>query len=264
MAKLDESTYQKEFLDLFDKETRREITYPDMRKDILPWGVRFVRPAPGMSFIKYFSLDERTADTAILEQIDYFKNTDQPFSWIVFDHDTPGDMKERLRAHGFEPDEPGAVMVLDLNDASAELWTPVQADVRRITRREQLGDVISILEQVWGGNFEWIWDRMGSQLEIPGYLSIYTAYVEDQPASVGWIHYPPQSQFAGLFGGSTVTEQRGHGFYKAILAQRTQDALARGRHYLIVEAGSMSQQIVARYGFRHLSTAQDFKAPTNH
>jgi len=263
MAKPDSLLNRMALLDLFDKEMRREIIYPDMRKDVLPWGVRFVRPSPGMSFIQYYSLDKSTADAAIQEQIDYFKEADQPFSWTVYDHDLPGDMKERLLAYGFEPDEPGAVMILGMNETPAELLATVKADIRQITQREQLGDVISVLERVWGGNFGWIWDRMGSHLEIPGYLSIYAAYVEDQPTSVGWIYYPPKSQFAGLFGGSTITEQRGHGFYKAILSKRIQDALVRGKHYLVIEAGPMSQPIVARHGFHQLSLAQDFKAPAD-
>ena len=34
--------------------------------------VRFVRAAPGMSFVLYSDLDEKTADVIIDDQIDYF------------------------------------------------------------------------------------------------------------------------------------------------------------------------------------------------
>jgi hypothetical protein len=246
---------------LFDQEMRQGITYPDLRKEILPWGVRFIRPAPGMSFIRYFSPDKNNADATIQEQLDYFKTNNEPFSWTVFEHDAPRDMKERLVNYGFEPDEPGAVMLLDVSKASPILLEPSEVDIRQITHRSELGDVIKILEQVWGGNFEWIWERLGNHLAIPGYLSIYVAYIENAPASVGWIYYHTRSQFASLFGGSTVVGLRGRGLYTALLACRVQEARQRRVRYLTVETSPMSQPIVASHGFWQLSTAQDFIAP---
>jgi hypothetical protein len=244
---------------LFDEEMRRGITYPDMRKDILPWGVRFVRPAPGMSFITYYQLDERSAEAAIQEQIAYFKALDQPFSWTVYDHDAPAGMEERLLAHGFEEEEPGALMVLDLSRAPAALFEPTEADIRPIDQRAGLEDVIHVMEGVWGGNFDWMRERMGVHLEIPGYLNIYAAYIEDQPASAGWVYFHPGSPFASLFGGSTLAEWRGRGLYSAILARRAQEAQRRGVHYLTVETSPMSRPIVEKHGFWQLSAARDFK-----
>jgi hypothetical protein len=263
---------RQDLLALFDQEMRRELIYPDLRKDVLPWGVRHVRPAPGKSFISYYQLNENTADAAIQEQIEYFHGINQPFEWIVYDHDTPLDMKSRLAAHGFEPDEPAALMLLDLESAPTVLLEPPQVDLRAITRREGLDDVIQVLEQVWGGSFAWVTERLGSHLEIPGYLNVYVAYVDDQPASVGWVYYHTGDQltqgsyfaqgshFARLFGGSTVAELRGRGLYTAILAQRAQESLQRGVRYLTVEAGPMSQPILAKHGFWQLDTVHDFTA----
>jgi len=249
-------------LSQFDQEMRRGITYPDMHKDTLLWGVRFVRPAPGMSFIAYHRLDESNADAAIQEQLEYFKVNKQLFSWIVYDHDQPVDMKQRLVAHGFQPDEPGALMVLDLSTRNTTLLEPSGFDIRQITQRAGLGDVIAVLEQVWGSNFDWVWERLGNHLGIPGYLTLYIAYVADAPASVGWVYFHQSSQFASLFGGSTVGEQRTRGLYTAILARRVQEARQRGKRYLTVETSPMSQPMVARYGFWKLSTSQDFIAPS--
>lgn len=252
---------QQEILALFDREMRQEITYPDMRKDRLPWGVRFVRPAPGMSFIGYHHLDKDSTAAAIAEQIAFFKDCNQPFSWSVYAHDAPADLETRLVAQGFTPDDPAALMVVDLHEVQPILLKPTEVDIRRITRREQLGDVIQVLEQVWDNHFDWIWDRLGNHLEIQGYLSIYVAYVENIPTSVGWTYYHTGSHFASLFGGSTLTRLRGRGYYTAILAQRVQEAKQRGYRYLVVETTPLSQAIVSRYGFWQLSTAQDFIAP---
>jgi GNAT superfamily N-acetyltransferase len=250
-------------LDLFDREQRIQSQYPDMRKDVLPDVadpriVRFVRPAPGRSFVLYSDLSAVDADAAIEEQIDYFTTHDLPFSWAAFDHDTPTDLVDRLVARGFEADDREAVMMLDLGDAPAPLLQPVAADVRPITQRDELADVIRVVEHVWGSDFNWITERMGSHLEIPGYLNIYAAYADDEPACVGWIYFPPESQFANLRGGSTLPAYRRRGLYTAILAVRVQEALQRGRRYLVIDTSPMSRPIVAHQGFQLLAYAQDF------
>ena len=240
-------------LKLFDQKQRIDIEIPDMRKDVLPHVVRFVRPAPGMSFILYSWLEDADVDAVIQEQIAYFSQNEQPFEWSVYEHDTPADLKERLVAHGFEMDERDAVMVLDLEDAPAGLLAPVTADVRTITNRDQLGVVITVLEAVWGGDFSWVTERLGSHLEIPGYLNVYVAYVDDEPACVGWIYFHQDSQFAGLNAGSTLPDYRKRGLYTAVLAIRAQEAIRRGYRFLTVDAGPMSRPIVAKHGFELLT-----------
>ena len=244
-----------EILALFDRQQRIEIEYPDMRKEVLPHVTRFVRPAPGMSFILHSRLNETNADAAIQEQIAYFTQLDQPFEWKVYDYDTPPDLRDRLVAHGFEPDDPDAVMVLDMQAAPSTLLAPVEADVRRIIERGQLEDVIRVEEQVWGRNFDWITTRLGNHLEIPGYLSVYVAYVDGHPACAGWVYYHRNSQFASLWGGSTVPAYRQRGLYTAVLARRVQEAVERGYRFLTIDASPMSLPIVANHGFQLLTCA---------
>jgi hypothetical protein len=244
-----------EILALFDQEERINKEYPDMRKEVLPHVVRFVRPGPGMSFILYSNVDEHNADQVIEEQIAYFRPHDGPFSWDHYDHDSPPDLLERLRAHGFQPDEDGAVMVLDLQDAPAELLEPRQAgaDVRHLTDLAQLEDVIAIESQVWGSSFDWMRQRFAGHLAIPGYLSIYIAYVDNVPVCAGWTFYQPNGRFAGLYGGSTVEKYRKQGLYTAVLAIRVQEAIERGYRFLTIDASPMSEPIVAKHGFRLLT-----------
>lgn len=243
-----------EILALFDKEQRIEIEYPDMEKQALPHLVRFVRPAPGMSFVLYSHLDEGNVDAVIEEQIAYFSANNQPFEWKVYAHDKPPDLKDRLAAYGFKREDADAVMVLDLRGAPPTLLEPVTADVRPITAGA-LDDVITVEEQVWGGNFEWIRQRMGKHLEVPGYLSVYVGYVDNKPACTGWIYFHTNSRFASLWGGSTVPANRKRGLYTAVLATRVQEAIGRGYRFLTIDAGPMSRPIVAKHGFRQVTEA---------
>lgn len=243
---------------IFNQDQRINIEYPDMRKDVLPQVTRFVRPAPGMSFILHSRVDEHNADGVIAEQIAYFAAINQAFNWKVYDYDTPSDLYDRLLAQGFEGDDPEAIMVLDLDEAPEALLAPVTADVRRLTQRDEIKDAIRVESQVWSGNFDWMTNRLGSHLEMPGYLNLYVAYVDNEPASTGWIYFHPGSeQFASLWGGSTVERCRGRGLYTALLAVRVQEARRRGYRYLCIDASPMSQPIVARHGFQLLTYARD-------
>jgi hypothetical protein len=252
-----------ELLEKFDREQRIDITFPDMRKETTPRIVRFLRDPPGMSFVLYSKLDEDVADAVIAEQIADFRERQLPFEWKLYDHDRPADLRQRLLDQGFTAQDPDAVMVLELAEAPATLRAPVAADVRPITEREQLEDAIHILEAVYGGDFSWVRRRLGDHLAVPDYVSIYVAYVADEPACVGWTYFHPDSSFASLWGGSTVPHLRRRGLYSAVLAARVQEALRRERRYLTIDAGPMSRPLVARHGFALLTHAHacNWQAP---
>lgn len=254
-------------LPLFDREVRLDIEYPGTTKEVLlnaagqPRLVRFTRPAPGRSFVIYHHLTADEADAEIEAQMAYFTERQLPYDWRVFGHDAPADLRARLLAHGWVPEDEDAIMLLDLAAAPPALLAPVSAEVRAITTRAQLADVIAVMEGVWGGTFAWITERLGSHLDIPGYLEVYAAYVEGRPACAAWVYLPPHTQFASLWAGSTLPAYRGQGLYTALLATRVQSARRRGYRYLTIGAGPMSRPIVARHGFEQLTTAQSFDVP---
>lgn len=249
-----------EILTLYDREERRETEFPDMVKEVFPGVIRFVRAAPEMSFVLYTDLDETTADAAIDDQLAFFLGNRQPFEWKVFAHDRPADMVERLVARGLQAEGPDAIMVLDLNAVPETLLRPPAADVRRLTDPAQLADIVTVLEPVWGESFDWVHERLGKHMMTPGLLSVYVAYVDAAPACAGWVYYSP-SQFASLWGGSTLEAYRGRGLYTALMAARVQEARERGRRYVTVDAGPMSKPILARHGFEVMTyaTACEYK-----
>jgi GNAT superfamily N-acetyltransferase len=240
---------------LYDRALRQEIRYGHTRREVAGGVIRHVAEPPRLNFVLYSDLDESNADAAIQEQIAFFRQLGRPFEWKVYDHDRPADLRERLLRHGFIADEPDTIMVLDLEEAPAPLLQPVEADVRRLAHPQQLDDVLSILSGVYENDFDWVYPQLGGDMARPDYLSIYVAYVNDIPASTAWIYYYPDSQFAGLWGGSTLALYRRLGLYSALLAARVQEALRRGVRYLTIDASEMSRPIVSRHGFRLLARA---------
>lgn len=249
----------------YDKDLRLRIMYPEARKEITNNVVRFVRKAPGMNFVSFTIANESRLHQAIHQELDYFLPLDQPFTWKVYDHDLLPSLKDELVTHGFVPDDdPAAVMILDVKRAPALVLPnqPVPADIRRIDTLAGLQDVIHVLDKVWGGHNTWVNDRLGGHLQIPGYLSVYVAYVDAgkvrQPASIAWTYFP-RGQFATLFAGSTIAEYRKQGLYTSLLETRLNEIRERGYRYAVVEAGAMSKPIVAKHGFQHLTTVYDYE-----
>ncbi len=247
-----------EILKLYDKDLRQLVEYPEARKEVTADVARFIREAPGMNFVSYTFADETRLDEVVRNEAAYFAPLNQPFTWKVYDHDPLPNVGKILKSNGFVRDEDkGDVMILDVENAPAQLLEPVTADIRRITEPEGLKDIIFVLDSVWGGSNTWVNGRLGGHLEVPGYLSVYAAYVDNVPASIGWTYFP-KGHFATLFAGSTLPEHRGRGLYTSILATRVQEIRARGYRYAVVEAGDMSKPIVQKHGFEYLTTTWDY------
>jgi GNAT superfamily N-acetyltransferase len=243
----------------YDQDLRLRIMYPEARKEITRDVVRIIRKSPGMNVVAFTFANEARLDNVIDRELDYLIPMNQPFTWKVYDHDLLPSLKDKLAARGFTgDDDPAAVMVLDVKNTPALLSQPNAADIRRIDTVEGLQDVIHVLDTVWGGHNSWVNERLGGHLEVPGYLSVYAAYVEKRPASIAWTYFP-HGHFATLFAGSTVAEYRNQGLYTSLLATRLKEIRERGYRYAIVEAGAMSKPIVAKHGFQHLTTVYDYE-----
>ena len=79
---------------------------------------------------------------------------------------------------------------------------------------------------------------------------VYLAYVDGEPVARGSAAFSEHA--VALFGGSTLPEARGRGAYRALVAARWEDAVARGTPTLITQASPMSRPILNQLGFREL------------
>lgn len=246
-----------EVLALYDQEQRRDIEYPDARREEAPPVIRGIDHFGYQSFINYSELEGQDVDKVIDEQIRYFESLGHDFEWKVFSHDYPPDLKDRLSTRGFEIGETDTILVFDLQTAPDRLLQPVSQDVRRILDPAGVDDVMAVQNTVWNEDLNWLGDRLRQQLdEQADYVSVYVAYVDERPVSSAWITFH-KGHFAGLWGGSTLEAYRGQGWYTALLAARVQEARARGVRYLTIDASPMSRPIVEKSGFQAIATATE-------
>ena len=240
---------------LYDQDQRIDVEYPGMRREVTPDVVRHIDTSDTREGMVVFSqLNEANAEDIICDQVSYFESIGQDFEWKVYDYDKPTDLKEKLGSYGFIVEEAEALVVLDLNDAPEIFWQPVRHQVQRIVNPEKLVDVQTVEQQVWNEDSSWVVDYLGDALRnYPKQMSVYVAYVGEQPASAAWIYFPAHSHFASLWGGSTVSGFRKQGLYTALLAVRAQEAKARHVRYLSVDASAMSRPILEKFGFEMIA-----------
>lgn len=240
---------------LYTDHERIQAKSPDMHREALPNLIRHIPVEAGdCGAVLYSRLDAADADAAIRAQIAYFEQLGCDFEWKHYDYDTPPDLKARLAAHGFELEESETIMALPLAQTPAALLQPVTHDVRRIHDPDELAAIRRIKAEVRGEERDFVTHFLRLTLtQTPERISVYVAYADKTPVACGWIFFPTESPFASLWGGSTLAEHRKQGFYTALLAVRVQEALARGKQHLTIDASPMSRPIVERFGFIRLA-----------
>ena len=244
---------------IYDQDQRFDVVYPDTRREVVDGIlVRHVQTSGRrLGWILYSHLAAGNVDAVIDQQLAYFRNIVPEFEWKVYSHDQPPDLIERLVARGFEAREPAdAIMVLDMQALPDALNQPVPGTIRRITDPDEIPVTVTVLTDVWKEDFTPLGEELAAQMrQTPDVLDLYAAFVDGKPVSVAWGQYAPDSQFVGLWGGSTLPDYRKQGFYTGLLAARAREAQARGRRFLTVDASPMSRPILERFGFVNIAMA---------
>jgi GNAT superfamily N-acetyltransferase len=166
-------------------------------------------------------------------------------TWEIGTHATPPDLVDRLRGLGLIDDsEPLAIgMVLDSPPAQEP---PADVEVRRATTPQEHYESACIAAVAFG-----MPEPLRRDKDEPDPNNVvYLAYLDGQPIARASAAFGEHG--VSLFGGSTLPEARGRGAYRALVAARWEDAVARGTPLLVTQAGKMSRPILERLGFRAL------------
>ena len=213
--------------------------------------------------VVYSDLDANTADAAIQAQITYFQGLGADFEWKLYSHDEPADLDARLRAAGFEADDPETVFVAEITrlaDAGLSETLPEGVTLRPVTTAADADLVGRAHDAAFGSGGERARDRALARLNAdPETVWTWLAMAGDEPVSAARMLLHPGTGFASLWGGGTAPEWRGRGIYRALVAQRMRVAVAAGCEYLQVDASEMSRPILERLGFRALSVTTPYE-----
>lgn len=249
-----------QILNLLDAE-RQTVVYPGITRSSNAGVIKDVSADGESAEIVYSALSPDEADAAIRRELQTARNAGQELEWKLYGHDQPADLAERLVAAGFTADVRESFMVFPADVASVRRFGNLNPSrhIRQIYDRDGLRDYQTITEEVYGRSFERQIEQFAFMLENhPASLSIYVAYVGDEPAACGRVYFHSSSRFAGLFGGSTRERFRRRGLFTQIVAARLHEAVRRGVAYVCVDALPSSEPILAKRGFEAVTYTQPF------
>jgi GNAT superfamily N-acetyltransferase len=251
----------------YDEQMRGAPPHP-------PVGVRYEQDGPVLRIVGQFrgfisaprDVGVRGADLdqLIARQRDYFAARGEAVEWKTRAHDEPADLTGRLRAAGFVPEEQETVLIGLTRDMATEPVVPDGIAIRQVTSDHDLRRIAAMESVVWEQDWSWLGDDLIARVgAAPDQIAVLVAEAagdgnDGQVVSAAWLVYRPGSEFAGLWGGSTLREWRGRGIYRALVATRANLAAARGVRYLHVDASDDSAPILRRLGFRAVTTTTPY------
>ncbi|MFJ2204370.1 GNAT family N-acetyltransferase [Streptomyces microflavus] len=251
--------------DLFDREMR-EHARPDGP------GVRVERSGPVVRQVggpddwngvvwSDPELDAAGADAAIAAQIEHCTALGLPdFEWKLYAHDRPTGLGDRLRAAGFEPEEPETLLVAPAGLSAGPVELPEGVTLRPVTDAAGAELMARAHERAFGTDGARLLHQVLRRLEEAPeeFVAVMAVDGEGEPVCSGRMELHPGTGFAGLWGGGTVAAWRGKGIYRALVAHRARIAAERGYRYLQVDATDMSAPILRRLGFTELGTTTPY------
>jgi GNAT superfamily N-acetyltransferase len=219
---------------------------------------------PGQrGFVTYVDLDGVDGDeldALIARQRDFYDARGEAVEWKLHGHDRPADLPDRLIAAGFVPDEPETVVIGAIGPLLAgRAPVPDGIRLREVTAEEDLWRIAAMEEAVWGEDQSYLAVGLRAELEAdPDSVTIVVAEAGDEMVSAGWVRYIHETEFATLWGGSTLAPWRQRGVYRALLAHRADLARQRGHSLLEVDASPDSRPILERSGFVAVTTTTPY------
>ncbi|WP_210503084.1 GNAT family N-acetyltransferase [Nocardioides xinjiangensis] len=187
------------------------------------------------------------------------------FEWKTRGHDRPADLGDRLVAHGLVPEPVETVMVGEASKLAVEVPLEDTPAGPVVVRRIEPGpgaeaDVTRMLEAqeaVFGtGRGPSVRSSL-AELEA-GESEFWIAEVGGRVVSGGRLTPVAGTDFAGIWGGSTLPELRGRGIYRALVAARARSAVSRGIRLIHSDCTDMSRPILQRAGLKAVTTTTPY------
>ncbi len=238
-----------------DAEVRRATVLEEagpILRGVFSWG----------GFVTYRDLgglEGGALDALIADTVRWFRDEHRVdrFEWKTRGHDLPGDLPERLLAHGLVAEPRETVMIGEASALAVDVALPAGAEVSRVTDRDDLARLQDLQEAVFQDDHgSWL-DEAWAEVEQDT-AEYWWVTVDGTPVSAGKLEPVPGTEFAGIWGGGTLEEWRGRGLYRALTAARARSAQARGVRFLHSDSTDMSRPILERSGLVPVTTTTPY------
>jgi hypothetical protein len=221
------------------------------------------------AFVSYESLEElgtlEAVEALIEETVAYFSAIPQveEFEWKTRGHDWPPELDGLLRRHGLEPEELETVMVGEADKLAVDIDLPDGLVVRRVDdlaepeREAVIREAAAMQREVFGGgpSADQVLERL---VRMQGRETFWVAEADGRVVSAGRLNRVEDTEFAGLWGGATLSQWRGKGIYRALTAARARFAMSEGVRYMHSDCSPMSRPILERSGLIAVTTTTPY------
>jgi ribosomal protein S18 acetylase RimI-like enzyme len=203
-------------------------------------------------------LDEATADEAIARYVARFAELGHEWEWKHYSYDKPADLADRLLAAGFTPEPTEALLVAAIDELPTEAVLPPEASMVPVTDAETVEMFVEVHNEVFDGDYAAVGQKL---LEDRENQLGFVVVVDGRAVSCARVEFSHGTEFASLWGCGTLTEWRGRGLFRALVAHGTRLAKDRGFRYFQADASDDSSPILQRLGFVKLATTTPFIHP---
>jgi hypothetical protein len=199
-------------------------------------------------------LDSGHVEHAVEATLAFFTEHGEDFEWKTYSHDHPA-LVPALQRHGLQPEATETVLIGRTTAFTTAGDPPAGIRLQRVQDTADLERIATLQTEVWDEDWSWLADDLGGRIESgPENIAIWIAEAGGQAVSTAWLVTLPGTEFAGLWGGSTLEAWRHRGIYRSLVAARARAAEQLGIRYLWVDASEDSGPILQRLGMTAVAT----------
>ena len=212
-------------------------------------------------------LDGAGLDHLVDRTVAHFRDHTQvsSFEWKSRGHDQPADLGERLVARGLVAEPVETVMIGEASLLALDVPLADTAEGPVVVRRIGAGgDAVDDLTRMLAAQESVFGTGRGSSLGSAladldaGDSEYWIAEVGGRVVCGGRLTPVAGTEFAGIWGGSTLPEFRGRGIYRALVSARARSAVRRGIRLIHSDCTDMSRPILERSGLRAVTTTTPY------
>ncbi|MGN6131788.1 MAG: GNAT family N-acetyltransferase [Nocardioidaceae bacterium] len=254
------------FLAAYDEQLRTDAETPSAVAVSVLGPLRLVTFAGGRGFVTYQDLGGADADEIgrLVEAALAHYRADRQITqveWKTRAHDHAPGLHQSLLRHGFVAQEPESIMIGSAQRLAGDVPLPAGVTLRQITEERDVHAMTAMSAQVFGdsaGEGAAMAEALLRRLCLDDGMELWVAEADGHVVSAGRLEPVPGTDFAGIWGGSTLRQWRGRGIYRALTAARARSALRLGKTLINSDSTEYSRPILERYGFLKVSTTTPY------
>jgi hypothetical protein len=216
-----------------------------------PWGQGWV------TYRDFSGADGATIRRWVGEVLDHFRSDPaiRSVKWKARGHDVAPGLHEALLGHGFTPGEPESVMIGTARALAVDAPLPEGIVLRRIRAEPDVRRLAQMQREVFGDvDIDNMTTALMHRQSLDDGMELWVAEHQSRIVGSGRLEPVARTEFAGIWGGSTVEAWRGRGLYRALTAARARSALRHGKTLIQSDSTDQSRPILERHGFLAITT----------